>query len=56
MTGDKGTDLWSGYRKAVFDTFPDLKYEYQHANWSNKKGTKLTADYILVSIFLSPDM
>ena len=38
------TDLWSGYREAVFDTFPDLKFESNHATWENKKGTKLTAD------------
>ena len=38
------TDLWSGYREAVFDTFPDLKFESNHATWENKKGVKLTAD------------
>ena len=38
------TDLWAGYRSAVFDVFPDLKFESNHATWENKKGTKLTAD------------
>ena len=52
MIGDKGTDLWSGYRKAVFDTFPDLQYEYNHATWDNKKGTKLTADLYSSEYFL----
>ena len=37
-------DLWAGYRSAVFDVFPDLKFESNHATWENKKGTKLTAD------------
>ena len=44
MTGDKGIDLWSEYRKAVFDIFPDLKFEKQHTNWVNDKGINLTAD------------
>jgi len=38
------TDLWAGYRSAVFDVFPDLKFESNHATWENKRGTKLTAD------------
>ena len=38
------SDLWAGYRSAVFDVFPDLKFESNHATWENKKGTKLTAD------------
>ncbi len=37
-------DLWAGYRSAVFDMFPDLVFESNHATWENKKGTKLTAD------------
>ena len=37
-------DLWAGYRSAVFDMFPDLSFESNHATWENKKGTKLTAD------------
>ena len=45
-------DLWKNYRKAVFDTFPDLKFERQHANWENKKGTKLTADLYSGKYFL----
>ena len=45
-------DLWKNYRKAVFDTFPDLKFEKQHANWENKKGTKLTADLYSGKYFL----
>ena len=44
MTGDKGIDLWSEYRKAVFEIFPDLKFEKQHTNWTNDKGINLTAD------------
>ena len=46
------TDLWSGYREAVFDTFPDLKFESNHATWENKKGTKLTADLYSGKYFL----
>jgi len=38
------SDLWAGYRSAVFDMFPDLVFESNHATWENKKGTKLTAD------------
>ena len=45
-------DLWKNYRKVVFDTFPDLKFENQHANWENKKGTKLTADLYSGKYFL----
>ena len=37
-------DLWAGYRSAVFDTFPDLKFEKQHESWTNKRGVNLTAD------------
>ncbi len=37
-------DLWAGYRSAVFDTFPDLKFEQQHESWTNKRGVNLTAD------------
>ena len=37
-------DLWAGYKSAVFDTFPDLKFEKQHESWTNKKGVNLTAD------------
>ena len=46
------TDLWSGYREAVFDTFPDLKFESNHATWENKRGTKLTADLYSGKYFL----
>ena len=37
-------DLWAGYKSAVFDTFPDLKFEKQHESWTNKKDVHLTAD------------
>ena len=37
-------DLWAGYKSAVFDTFPDLKFEKQHQSWTNKRGVNLTAD------------
>ena len=37
-------DLWAGYRSAVFDTFPDLKFEKQHESWTNRRGVNLTAD------------
>ena len=37
-------DLWAGYKSAVFDTFPDLKFEKQHESWTNKRGVNLTAD------------
>ena len=46
------TDLWSGYREAVFDVFPDLKFEFNHATWENKKGVKLTADLYSGKYFL----
>ena len=46
------TDLWAGYRSAVFDVFPDLKFESNHATWENKKGTKLTADLYSGKYFL----
>ena len=36
--------IWDGYREAVFNTFPDLKFEKNHAEWTNKKGVNLTAD------------
>ena len=52
MTGDKEIDIWSGYKQAVFDTFPDLQYEYNHATWQNKKGVKLTADLYSGEYFL----
>ena len=45
-------DLWAGYRSAVFDVFPDLKFESNHATWENKKGTKLTADLYSGKYFL----
>jgi len=37
-------DLWAGYKSAVVDTFPDLKFEKQHESWTNKRGVNLTAD------------
>ena len=37
-------DLWAGYKSAVFDTLPDLKFEKQHESWTNKRGVNLTAD------------
>ena len=37
-------DLWAGYKSAVFDTFPDLKFEKQHESWTNKIVVNLTAD------------
>jgi len=46
------TDLWAGYRSAVFDVFPDLKFESNHATWENKRGTKLTADLYSGKYFL----
>ena len=46
------TDLWAGYRSAVFDVFPDLTFESNHATWENKKGVKLTADLYSGKYFL----
>ena len=46
------TDLWAGYRSAVFDVFPDLRFESNHATWENKRGTKLTADLYSGKYFL----
>ena len=46
------TDLWAGYRSAVFDAFPDLTFESNHATWENKKGVKLTADLYSGEYFL----
>ena len=37
-------DLWANYRSAVFETFPDLKFEKQHVHWTNKRDVHLTAD------------
>ena len=36
--------IWDGYREAVFNTFPDLKFEKNHAEWTNKRDVHLTAD------------
>ena len=36
--------IWEGYREAVFDTFPDLKFESNHTTWKNKRDVNLTAD------------
>ena len=36
--------IWDGYREAVFDTFPDLKFESNHTTWKNKRDVNLTAD------------
>ena len=36
--------IWDGYREAVFDTFPDLKFESNHTTWKNKREVNLTAD------------
>ena len=36
--------IWDGYREAVFDTFPDLKFESNHTPWKNKRDVNLTAD------------
>ena len=37
-------DLWSNYRSAVFETFPDMEFEKQHVHWTNEKDVHLTAD------------
>ena len=36
--------IWDGYRDAVFNTFPDLKFESNHTTWKNKREVNLTAD------------
>ena len=36
--------IWDGYREAVFNTFPDLRFEKNHADWINKRDVHLTAD------------
>ena len=36
--------IWNGYREAVFNTFPDLKFESNHTTWKNKREVNLTAD------------
>ena len=36
--------IWDGYREAVFNTFPDLKFESNHTTWKNKSEVNLTAD------------
>ena len=36
--------IWDGYREAVFNTFPDLKFESNHVEWTNKRDVHLTAD------------
>ena len=45
-------DLWAGYKSAVFDTFPDLKFEKQHESWTNKRGVNLTADLYSCKYFI----
>jgi len=40
----RSNDIWKNYRSAVFETFPDLKFEKQHVHWTNKKDVHLTAD------------
>ena len=44
QNSQRKTDLWANYRSAVFETFPDLKFEKQHVHWTNKKDVHLTAD------------
>ena len=36
--------IWDGYREAVFNTFPDLIYNFNHTTWKNKRDVNLTAD------------
>ena len=45
-------DLWAGYKSAVFDTFPDLKFEKQHESWTNTRGVNLNADLYSVKYFI----
>tara|TARA_B100000902_G_scaffold94023_1_gene97033 strand:+ start:2870 stop:3493 length:624 start_codon:yes stop_codon:yes gene_type:complete len=35
-------DLWNGYKKALYETFPDLEYDHTWGEWEGK-GTNLTA-------------
>ena len=44
QNSQRKTDIWKNYRSAVFETFPDLKFEKQHVHWTNKKDVHLTAD------------
>ena len=44
QNSQRKTDLWANYRSAVFETFPDLKFEKQHVHWTNKRDVHLTAD------------
>ena len=49
-------DLWAGYKSAVFDTFPDLKFEKQHESWTNKRGVNLTADLYSGKYFIKSSL
>ena len=40
----RSNDIWKNYRSAVFETFPDMQFEKQHVQWTNKKDVHLTAD------------
>jgi len=35
-------DLWNGYKRALYETFPDLEYDHTWGEWEGK-GTNLTA-------------
>ena len=38
------SNLWDGYKEAVFNTFPDMVFLNNHTTWKNKRGVNLTAD------------
>ena len=44
QNSQRKTDIWKNYRSAVFETFPDMQFEKQHVQWTNKKDVHLTAD------------
>ena len=46
------SNLWDGYKEAVFNTFPDMVFLDNHTTWQNKKGVNLTADLYAGKHFL----
>ena len=38
-----GMNLWKNYTNALWETFPDFERQPIWADWTGKKGTRLTA-------------
>ena len=44
-------NLWKNYKSLLFETFPDLEFESEWANWEGK-GTSLTAKIFTIQYFI----